>query len=146
MGRDQRRPAVQLDHVVLEVSDVQTSLAFYDRVFGLARVREREFLAGEAPFASVRVNRRTLIDLFPRSMWRGPAPSNPNHVCLTFSATDFRSLLRRLKSAQIKIVRTAKHNYGALEYADSIYVQDPGGVVVEARFYPTKSRRRRTRG
>jgi catechol 2,3-dioxygenase-like lactoylglutathione lyase family enzyme len=137
---------VQLDHVVLEVRDVRASLDFYGRVFGLASVREREFLSGQVPFASVRINRGTLIDLFPRKMWGGRRPANPNHFCLTFSASGFRNLCDRLTSQGVKIRRTAEHNYGALGYANSIYVWDPDGVEVEARHYPPNGRRRRTTG
>ena len=60
-----RRTTVELDHIVLEVRDPGRSLTFYDSILGLGRVREREFLRGEAPFVSVRINEHSLIDLFP---------------------------------------------------------------------------------
>ena len=58
----------------------------------------------------------------------------------------FRAVLRRLKSHHIGIVRSAKHNFGARGFADSIYLRDPDAVDVEVRSYPTRRGRRRTRG
>lgn len=75
-------------------------------------------------------------------MWGGRRPTNPNHFCLAFSASGFRNLCDRLTSQAVEIVRTAEHNYGALGYANSIYVRDLDGVEVEARYYPPKGRRR----
>src|SRR5512140_666466 len=97
MKRTSSPPSVQLDHVVLEVRDVKASLDFYQRIIGLAPVRVDEFFAGEVSFASLRVSRTTVIDLFPRPMWRTGRPSNPNHFCLTFDVNEFRKLVRRLK-------------------------------------------------
>ena len=79
-------------------------------------------------------------------MWRGRKPVNPNHFCLTFSGSEFQKLMRRLKASGVEVVRRSKHNFGAQGYAASIYVHDPDGIVVEARYYPARVRRRRTRG
>ena len=48
-----------LDHIVLNVSDIQRSLDFYMNVLGLVGERVDEFKAGTVGFPSVRINDRT---------------------------------------------------------------------------------------
>lgn len=136
---------MKLDHVVLEVEDPKRSMEFYGSVLKLPSVRSAEFLNGEAPFPSLRVNRDTIIDLFPPPMWEAPRKSNPNHVCLTLSSSEFTALRRRLRAKGIPVVRESRRNFGARGYARSIYIQDPDGVTVEARHYPAASAERRRR-
>jgi catechol 2,3-dioxygenase-like lactoylglutathione lyase family enzyme len=52
-----------LDHVVLNVADVERSLAFYCDELGLAPERVEEWRRGEILFPSVRVDAHTIIDL-----------------------------------------------------------------------------------
>jgi len=71
-----KRSQAVLDHVVLEVVDPGRSLAFYRDLLGFPVVRFEEFREGAAPFPSARVNRRTVLDFFPRRMWRRPGPAS----------------------------------------------------------------------
>ena len=54
-----------LDHIVLNVSDIEKTVRFYTEVLGLQPERLDEFRAGKVGFPSVRVNSHTIIDLFP---------------------------------------------------------------------------------
>ena len=54
-----------MDHIVLNVPDIDRSLAFYIDVLGLEPERLEEFRQGKVPFPSVRVSAETVIDLFP---------------------------------------------------------------------------------
>ena len=127
---------VMLDHVVFEVRDVEASVAFYRRVLQFPPVRLEEWRAGEAPFASARVNARTIVDFFPKKMWGNPRrPANPNHVCFTMDEAGVKALQRRMARAGVKVIRRAKRNYGAEGYGKSIYFSDPDGVTLEARHY-----------
>ena len=128
-----------LDHVVLEVRDVEASAAFYRRVLGLAPVRLAQWKRGEAPFASVRVQRETIIDLFPRKMWRNKRRAeNPNHLCFTLSATGVAQVRKRLARLRVPIVQESPRNYGAQGWGVSLYFHDPDGVRLEARYYRKK--------
>jgi len=127
---------LELDHFILEVTDPERSIAFYRDVLGMAPERAEEFAAGKAPFPSLRVNEATVIDLFPRRLWRGERPENPNHLCLTTSHDGMAELKRRLAGRGITITRTNDHNFGARGYGRSIYFDDPDGVSVEVRYYP----------
>ena len=55
----------EMDHIVLNVSDIERSLTFYTEVLGLKGERVEEFKSGKVGFPSVRINDGTIIDLFP---------------------------------------------------------------------------------
>jgi catechol 2,3-dioxygenase-like lactoylglutathione lyase family enzyme len=127
---------MKIDHVVLEVADPERSAAFYIDVLGLAPVRLDEFRAGKVLFPSVRISEDSLIDLFPRLMWRGPEARNANHVCLATTTEGLAQLKARLAERSIAIVRTDDHNFGARGFGRAIYFNDPDGNSVEVRDYP----------
>ena len=61
----ERIKVTELDHIVLNVGDIDRSLKFYIEVLGLQPERLDEFKAGKVGFPSVRINADTIIDLFP---------------------------------------------------------------------------------
>jgi glyoxylase I family protein len=134
--RAQPKTRMSLDHVVFEVADPARSVAFYRDVLGLLPVRWDEFVAGEAPFPSARVDAGTVIDFFPIRMWRGERPQNPHHLCFTTTAEGMASLKRRLARRGIPITRADNHNFGARGFGRSIYFEDPDEISVEVRYYP----------
>jgi len=140
------RLSVSLDHVVLEVEDPVRSLAFYGEALGLSPVRLVEFTRAEAPFPSLRIGPGTILDLFPRRLWRGETPVNPNHVCLAYDRASAAAIERRLKRAGVPITQRSTRNFGARGFARSIYFQDPDGVTVEVRSYAAATRRARGAG
>src|SRR5438105_2691678 len=77
-----------LDHVVLNVADLERSLAFYRGELGLAPERVDEWRRGEAPFPSVRVDEHTIIDLLamPRT------GENADHLCLVVEPVDLEAV------------------------------------------------------
>ena len=120
--------AVALDHVVLEVADVDRSLEFYVNVLGLAPERVAEFQAGAAGFPSVRAG-SVLIDLFPRER---PAPG-PNHLCVEVDvAAD--AMTAELDQHEVPH-GAAQRRWGARGEGWSVYVHDPDGHQVEVRTY-----------
>ena len=127
---------VTMDHVVFEVKDVLATVDFYEKVLQFPPVRMKEFLAGDAPFPSARVNGQTLVDFFPREFWDNRRrQQNPNHVCFTMSQSEVAALKRRLSRNKVPIIRRLPRSYGAEGWGNSIYFQDPDGVTLEARFY-----------
>jgi glyoxylase I family protein len=127
---------MRIDHVVLEVTDPERSAAFYQDVVGLAPVRLEEYRAGAVKFPSLRIDESSLIDLFPRAMWRGPTAHNPNHLCLATTTEALAALRRRLAERSIAITRTDDHNFGARGFGRSVYFDDPDGISIEVRDYP----------
>jgi catechol 2,3-dioxygenase-like lactoylglutathione lyase family enzyme len=119
-----------LDHIVLVCSDVERSLSWYCDKLGLAAERVDEWRRGEAPFPSVRIDERTLIDLVVGER----AGVNMDHVCLVVEPTDLAALA---SSGEFDVVGEGAVDglFGAQGYATSLYVHDPDGNVVELRHY-----------
>lgn len=117
------------DHLVLNVSDVERSLAFYLDLLGLEPVRVEEWRAGKVPFPSVRITPETIIDLTSRP--RGE--SNVDHICLTVEPLDWDEVIA---SGVFTVLEGPVDRYGARGDATSVYVQDPDGNTVELRWYP----------
>ena len=133
-----RRPntRVALDHVVLEVRDPVRSAAFYGEVLGLRAVRLSQSQAGTAPFASARVSAGTVLDFFPKRLWRARTARNPNHLCFSLDRAGLRALEGRLRRKAVAITHRDPRNFGARGWGASIYFQDPDGISLEARYYP----------
>ncbi|WP_037294915.1 VOC family protein [Saccharomonospora azurea] len=121
------------DHLVLNVADVERSLAFYVGVLGLAPVRVDAWRAGEVPFPSVRIDQGTIIDLV-----RGPrGESNVDHLCLVVAPIDWREVVG---SGIFTVDEGPVPRFGARGTGQSIYVRDPDGNGVELRHYPQDAR------
>ncbi|MEV4503342.1 VOC family protein [Streptomyces klenkii] len=122
---------IAFDHLVLNVSDVERSLAFYTGPLGLDPVRVEEWRAGRVPFPSVRVSPTTIIDLVDRE--RGEtAASNVDHICLVVEPLDWQTVV---DSGTFTVVDGPGQRFGARGNAESLYVLDPDGNTVELRWY-----------
>ena len=118
-----------LDHIVLNVADVERSLRFYLDELGLEPVRIEEWRAGQVPFPSVRVDEGTILDLLDADR----SGVNADHFCLVVEATDFDALK---ESGRFDVVDGPGRRFGARGNGISLYVRDPDGNIVELRYYP----------
>src|SRR4249920_3953019 len=117
-----------LDHVVLNVTDVERSLAFYTDELGLEPIHVEEWRRGERPFPSVRVDEGSIIDLIalPRT------GENLDHFCLVVEPMDFDALKA---SGRLDVVEGPATRFGARGDGTSIYIHDPDQNLVELRYY-----------
>jgi len=130
-----------IDHIVLKVSDVDRSLAFYKDVLGLSSEREAEFRARQVGFPSVRVDERFIIDLFPlKDGVAPPRDANVDHFCLVTDAEDLAPLVAHLEQHGVRVLRGPLPRWGAQGMATSVYLLDPDGNQVEIRTYAPTAR------
>lgn len=135
-----------LDHIVLNIEDDETIIDFYTKILMLPAERLDDYRAGNAPFPSVRINHDTVIDLFPKKLWKQGISTgqkgfeNLNHFCLSLTKKDCEDLHRRLLSNQIPISEGPVQRWGARGSGTSIYFSDPEGNMIEARFYEEDDR------
>jgi catechol 2,3-dioxygenase-like lactoylglutathione lyase family enzyme len=120
--------AVGLDHVVLNVADVERSLEWYCGELGLEGVRVDEWRRGEVLFPSVRLDEGTIIDLLQTER----TGQNVDHVCLVVEPTDLEALAG---SGVFDVVGGPARLFGARGEGAGLYVRDPDGNVVELRHY-----------
>lgn len=131
----------ELDHIVLNVGDIERSLHFYTEVMGLKAERLDEFRTGKAGFPSVRINADTIIDLFPdqktptKHSDGGKAAGNLNHFCMVTDKEDFAGIVEYLKENKIIIREGPISRWGARGRATSVYFLDPDGNEIEIRCY-----------
>ena len=97
LSQSQTQPLVkitELDHIVLRVRDVETSLRFYTQVLGLPAERVEQWRAGEVRFPSVRLNADTIIDLFASDQQPigREGSKNQDHFCMVIEPTDREEL------------------------------------------------------
>jgi glyoxylase I family protein len=137
----ERIKVTELDHIVLNVSDIERSLKFYTDVLGLQAERLDEFKAGKVGFPSVRINGDTIIDLFPA---QGPEnkfkvgekrQGNLNHFCMVVEREDFSGIVDYLARHEIAVHEGPISRWGARGRATSVYFLDPDGNEVEIRCY-----------
>ena len=131
---------IELDHIVLNVGDIDRSLRFYTDVLGLKGERVDEFRAGKVGFPSVRITDQTIIDLFPRKdgaakLTAEKVDGNLNHFCLVVGAADFSGIVEYLAENHVTVREGPVSRWGAQGRATSVYFLDPDGNEIEIRAY-----------
>ncbi len=127
--------AAALDHLVLRVTDLERSTAFYRDVLGCAIEKWQPELG--------RLQLRAgsgLIDLVtldgPIGREGGAAPAregrNLDHFCLRLARFDEAALRAHLAAHGVQAGATAER-YGAEGTGASIYIRDPDGNTVELK-------------
>jgi catechol 2,3-dioxygenase-like lactoylglutathione lyase family enzyme len=117
-----------VDHLVLNVADVERSLAWYCGTLGLAPVRVDEWRRGEVLFPSLRIDDATIVDVLaaPRT------GQNVDHFCVVIEQTDLGALAA---SGRFEVVGGPARLFGARGEGWGLYVRDPDGNTVELRHY-----------
>lgn len=134
----------RMDHIVINVVDMEKMLVFYTEILQLKPERLEEYRAGTVPFPSVRLSTDTIIDLFPQHMWqKSPAAAhcqhNLNHFCIALDRPQWNRLQERLKSNNVAIEEGPVPRWGAYGTGTSIYFRDPENTLIEARYYAEPS-------
>jgi catechol 2,3-dioxygenase-like lactoylglutathione lyase family enzyme len=128
-----------MDHIVLNVEDIDRSLNFYTQVLGLEPERVDQFRRGEVRFPSVRVSPETIIDLFPMQPGQvlgGSGLPNMNHFTMVVGEADFETFQKHLAEHGVAIDEGPGRRWGARGNGLSVYFTDPDGNRIEVRCYP----------
>ena len=137
-----------MDHIVLNVGDVERSVAFYDGILGLGVERLDEWRAGKIGFPSVRVSDATIIDL----VGIGDAAAetgrvqNLNHFCLVVGNEALEPIVDHLAAHGIAVHVGPARRWGARGSGASIYLRDPDGNEIEVRTYAPQALERLAAG
>jgi catechol 2,3-dioxygenase-like lactoylglutathione lyase family enzyme len=121
---------VDFDHIVLNVRDIEASLAFYCGELGLEPVRVDEWRRGECGFPSARVSESFLIDF---GTGVPSANRNLDHFCFVIKETDLKAIA---DDGRFRALRSPNTNYGAKGVGHSLKILDPDDNIVELRYYP----------
>ena len=127
----------EMDHIVLRVKDVETSLKFYTETLGLKPERIEEWRAGKIRFPSARINADTIIDLFASDQEPidKDGVKNQDHYCMVIEKTDMEELKSKFEAMGVGIQAGPGQRWGSHGDGTSLYVYDPDDNVVELRYY-----------
>jgi catechol 2,3-dioxygenase-like lactoylglutathione lyase family enzyme len=131
---------VKMDHIVINVVDIEKMIRFYTEVLQLPGERMDEFKDHKVPFPSVRLTKDTIIDLFPKQLWEKTCPDNVcrpnlNHFCFSTDKSSWECLQERLKQNGVATDDGPVKRWGAHGTGVSIYFRDPEENVIEVRYY-----------
>jgi catechol 2,3-dioxygenase-like lactoylglutathione lyase family enzyme len=127
-----------LDHLVINVSDVETSVAWYERTLGMTR---EDFNPGNAlsvrtalKFGRQKINLRPIHISKEEWFTADHGTVGSEDLCfLTDSQPD--EVVRHLRTCEIEVeVGPVKKN-GARGVLDSVYCRDPDGNLIEISSY-----------
>jgi catechol 2,3-dioxygenase-like lactoylglutathione lyase family enzyme len=124
-----------LDHIVLNVGNVERSLQFYQQVLGLSADRVEAWRKREIGFPSLRINASTLIDLVEVPTADANTQPNLAHFCLVTDSANLDQAIHTLASAGIEVETGPAVRWGAKGNAMSIYFRDPDHNLIELRTY-----------
>ena len=92
-----------LDHIVLNVGDVERSLDFYQRHLGLAGEWVEAWRRGEVCFPSLRINESIIIDLVASPDTDGAVRQNLAHFWLVTEDADLSLARMELARAGVTV-------------------------------------------
>ena len=127
----------EMDHIVLRVKDVETSMKFYVEVLGLQPERVDQWRAGEVRFPSARLNADTIIDFFASDQETigRDGVKNQDHYCMVIEETDMEELKAKFEAMGVDIQAGPGKRWGSHGDGISLYIYDPDNNVVELRHY-----------
>lgn len=121
----------RIDHIVLTVADIETTVAFYTGVLGMHLVNfgnGRKALA----FGNQKINlHQKGKEIDPKAA--RPTPGSAD-LCFT-TTTDIGDVEKQLIDRNIEIVAGKVEQEGALGKMQSVYFRDPDGNLVEVSNY-----------
>jgi catechol 2,3-dioxygenase-like lactoylglutathione lyase family enzyme len=117
----------RLDHLVLTVADIDTTIAFYERVLGMRAVT---FGPGRRAleFGGQKINLHQAGREFePKA--RRPTPGSADLCFLSAMALD--AVVAHLQACGVPIEEGPVERTGAVGPMDSVYVRDPDANLIE---------------
>ena len=129
---------VDLDHVAVRVSDLDTALEFYHDLLGM-EIRDRQrYEQGEVPYVAVVAGGRH-IHLVPTDE---PIDVSSDHLCLLIRSSELETeaeieaLIDDLRAAGVTVEDGEPYKrYGAYGRDWAVYVRDPDGRRVELKLH-----------
>lgn len=129
--------AVELDHLILAVSDRTRSAEFYGNVLGFAREDD------DGPFSTLRVSPGFVILLAESG------PPAEQHLAFAMSRVEFESAFERLRNAAVAYgdsydavgnMRGPGNESGSRGSGRALYFFDPDRHLIEIRYYDCEKR------
>lgn len=124
---------IGLDHTILEVQDLEESLAFYRDVLGL------EYKGKDGPFEGFLITPDLALELYDE--WQ---VKSSRHLAFSMDRTTFETTFERIRNAGIAYgdgpsqtanMKGPGPSSGVHGVTDSVYFKDPNGHILEILTY-----------
>jgi len=118
-----------IDHINMNVKNLNESINFYKRLFGF-EVKERgEFSFKKSPYAIIGKSGKAMLCLYEKEDFKENDKSNFSHI--GFNIKFFDRILEKLKELKVEVLKYSES--GIIEYpnSSSIYIKDPSGYEIE---------------
>lgn len=128
-----------IDHVVLVVRDIATTLAFYSDVLGFEVLGEAEWRRGERRFPSLKVGAANMLNVHQAGQPVSPEAVNPQagseDLCFVWDGP-IEGAVARLTSKNVPIeIGPVKRRGARGVMGTSVYFRDPDGNLLELMSY-----------
>lgn len=126
-----------IDHLVVNVRDVESSASWYERVLGMKRVdwyASEGFLRTSMTFGQLKINLRPFD--FSQELWatgRNACAGSEDICLLTHQSLD--EVARHFERCGVEIVEGPVERSGAQGRICSVYVRDPDDNLIEVSSY-----------
>jgi catechol 2,3-dioxygenase-like lactoylglutathione lyase family enzyme len=124
----------RFDHLVLTVSDIDASIAFYTRVLGMG---VQHFGTPEKPRVALCFGRQKInlhaVHALPDANVLRPIPGTADFCLIT--ETPLADVLRHLAACAVHVVDGPIARTGATGPIQSVYVRDPDANLIEIANY-----------
>ena len=124
-----------LDHVGGRVTDLDRSVQFYCDLFGFEMVDRRMLGNSNVEAAAMQVG-GSIIFLLHSTSFRSRSlgeHGGVDHFCLTFTESEFREILERVKVMGVRVEGGVVPRTGATGRSDSQYILDLDGNQIEVK-------------
>ncbi len=123
-----------IDHVVLNVRDVEATAAWYEKVLGMGRETFGEDRRTALHFGDQKINLRPVT---ADAAWITGLCDTPGAADLCFvTAMPLDDVVAHWQAEQVTIVQGPGERQGALGPMRSVYCRDPDGNLIEVASYP----------
>lgn len=125
----------RIDHVVLNCRDVETTVAWYQRVLGMQREEFGDYRHTALKFGRQKFNVRPS----GAKDWVSAPNDAPGALDLCFiTQQPPAAVVEHLKACDVEIVMGPTPKTGALGLMTSVYCNDPDGNLIEIASYPAE--------
>ena len=129
-----------VDHIVLNVADVEVSAAWYEQILGMTRVDQRS-ASGDIRmgmmFGANKINLRP-VDVSQESWFTARSPTVGGEDLCFLTTAEPDAVARHFRAHGIEVVAGPIRKSGARGSVQSVYVRDSDGTSLKCR--PTANR------
>ena len=124
-------PVQAIDHIVLTVTSIEKSVAFYERMLGMEHITFGPNNRSALRFGDQKINLHEAgreLELRAARPWPGSAD-----VC--FLVDNLKEAEKHLQSCGVEIIAGPDPRSGATGEIRSVYIRDPDGNLLELSAY-----------